>query len=310
MKFIEKIFSVKNNETRTNKVITLLGIKIKLKKKHLTIQEKNNTETQDVNEVLDQHIQELLNQNTSLKNSAKKKRCFILATGPSIKEQDLKLLAGEDVFSISNFFLHEDIETINPKYHFFAPYHEPLILQNYIDWLNLADEKLPKSTKMVLATSNEYLVKEYNLFTNREIIYVEFKGIDLEEPINIDITKPIMAPQTGPIMILPVCAYIGYKEIYLVGQDMNRMASYGGTTQNFYENDPRVNATDKNNWIDIIPELERTLIMFKQFKKYADYFKEKKIKFYNLSPISWLSFVEKKDFNKILNKQEDTCKNQ
>ena len=43
--------------------------------------------------------------------------------------------------------------------------------------------------------------------------------------------------------------------------------------------------------------------MFKQFKKYADYFKKQNIKFYNLSPVSWLSFIEKKDFYEVLNRK-------
>lgn len=252
----------------------------------------------------------LCSKNKELHNIANKKRCFILATGPSIKQQDLTKLQGEDVFSISNFFLHKDINIIKPKFHFFAPYHEPLILENYINWLKLADEKLPRETNIVLASCNEYLVKEYGLFPTRTIFYVDLKPIDLESPLNTDITLPVMAPQTGPIMILPVCDYMGYKEIYLVGQDMNRLANYGGTTQNFYDNDPRKNATDANNWIDIIPEMERTLIMFKQFKKYADYFQQKEIKFYNLSPASWLSFIEKKDFNNVLENKENICKNQ
>lgn len=254
---------------------------------------------------------ELTIKNLELKNNAQKKRCFLLATGPSIKNQDLSLLQGEDCFSISNFFLHENINEICPKFHFFAPYHKPLILENYINWLKLADTKLPAETNIILATSNEYLVKEYNLFPNRRIFYVELDGTRLKEPINTDITLPIMAPQTGPIMILPVLAYMGYKEIYLIGQDMNRLASYGNTTPNFYDKDkdPRKNATDENNWIDIIPEMERTLVMFKQFKKYADYFKDNNIQFYNLSPNSWLSFIEKKDFNNVLNRKEAICKN-
>ncbi len=244
----------------------------------------------------------LIQQNTVLKNSTKKKRCFVCATGPSIKEQNLLALKGEDCFSISNFFLHKDIKEIAPKLHFFAPYHPPLVLENYIEWLNIADKELPEETAIVLGVNNEYLVKQYNLFPKRQIFYVELGEVNPDAPINVDLTLPIMAPQTGPIMILPVCAYMGYEEIYLIGQDMNRLASYGATTPNFYQNDkdPRVNATDSGNWIDIIPEMERTLVMFKQFKKYSDYFKEKNIKLYNLSPNSWLSFIEKKDFDEVL----------
>ena len=284
MNLQEIIFSIKINEETKHKIITILGFKFKFK--HINPMFKN-----------------LLKKNVELKNKAEKKRCFILATGPSVNNQDLSLLKGEDCFSTSNFFLHELIQDVKPKFHFLVPYHKPLILENYIEWLKMADEKLPANTNIVLATVTEPMVEKYNLFKNRKVYYVNFGNFNLDkDEINIDITKTIMSPQTGPIMILPFCAYMGYEEIYLVGQDMNRLASYGGTTQNFYKNDPRVNATDKNNWIDIIPELERTLVMFKQFKRYADYFKKCGIKFYNLSPTSWLSFIEKKDYEKLLKK--------
>lgn len=245
----------------------------------------------------------LIKKNVHLKNNATKRRCFVLTTGPSVNNQDLTLLKGEDCFSVSNFFLHENITDIRPKYHFFAPYHKPLILENYIEWLKMADEKLPPETNIVLATVTEELVSKYNLFKNRKIYYIKLGKFDLDKmKINVDLTKTLMAPQTGPVMILPVCAYMGYEEIYLIGVDMNRIATFGETTRNFYTKDPRKNATDKNNWIDIIPEMERTLVMFKQFKKYAEYFKNKNVKFYNLSPKSWLTFIEKKEFNEILEK--------
>ena len=114
----------------------------------------------------------LLN-NKELKGLGKGKRAFILATGPSVNEQDLTKLEGEDCFSVSNFFLHKDINIIRPKLHFFAPYHEPLILENYIQWLNMADEKLPEDTNIVLALSNKYIKEKYNLFPNRKIYYLD-----------------------------------------------------------------------------------------------------------------------------------------
>ena len=293
----------KKVKTGNKRKIYLLGIKIlsyKSAKGHPQ-NTKNLTPAKSLERIsqsFNLETNDLTKKNQSLKNSAQKKRCFVLATGASIKQQNLKLLAGEDCYSISNFFLHEDLNIIKPKFHFFAPYHEPLILENYIEWMNLADKTLPKETEMFLCDSNEYLVKQYNLFKNRKIHYLHFGPVDM--PVNTDITKTIKAPQTGPIMMLPVMEYLGYKEIYLVGQDMNRLAYYGGTTPNFYTHDPRQNATNGNQWVDIIPELERTLIMFRQFNEYADYFKKREIEFYNLSPNSWLSFIAKKDFNEIL----------
>jgi len=46
----------------------------------------------------------------------KGKRAFLLAASSSSKQENLKLLAGEDCFSISNFYLHYDIRIINLDY--------------------------------------------------------------------------------------------------------------------------------------------------------------------------------------------------
>src|SRR5262245_2341778 len=92
----------------------------------------------------------ILSKNKPFKGQGKGKRAFLLTTGPSIKIENLKLLEGEDCFSVSNFFLHEDISLIKPKFHFFAPYHPPLVLDNYIEWLQQADKQLPSETGIFL----------------------------------------------------------------------------------------------------------------------------------------------------------------
>jgi len=60
-----------------------------------------------------------------LKDKHLGERCFILATGPSIQEQDLTVLEGELCIAVSHFFLHKDIKRISPRYHVLAPYHPP-----------------------------------------------------------------------------------------------------------------------------------------------------------------------------------------
>ena len=47
----------------------------------------------------------ILRKNRALNNRHVGERCFILATGPSIKKQDLKLLRGETCIALSNFFV-------------------------------------------------------------------------------------------------------------------------------------------------------------------------------------------------------------
>ena len=178
-----------------------------------------------------------------------------------------------------------------PKYFNFK------ILENYIECLKLADEKLPKETNIVLALSNKYIAEEYNLFPNRKIFYLDLCCL---EKVQTDIEKPVMTPQTGPIMMLPVLDYMGYRTINLVGCDLNILKNYKSKVENFYDEDPRKNATNDACWGTIIDELNATLKVFSQFEKYNTFFEEKGVKFNNLSPDSWLDFVNMKDFTKEL----------
>lgn len=245
----------------------------------------------------------IIEKNIILKDQGKGKRAFLLATGPSLKLENLKLLAGEDCFSVSNFFLHEDINIINPKFHFFAPYHKPLDLNNYVEWLKLADEKLPHETKIFLGHATYDLVNEYHLFPNREIFYL-YLSDDIKTK-KIDLTKPVLAPQTSPLMIIPVLIYMGYKEIYLLGCDHTTLRDYKKTVTNFYNpnEDIRKNATDINCWRGIIQNHKFSLNVFLQYQWYKDILEKfYSINIYNLSKDSWLDLFPFLNLDKIIKK--------
>ena len=244
----------------------------------------------------------LVEKNSLLKWTWKWKRAFILATWPSINDNDLKKLKWEDCFSISNFFLHDDINIINPKCHFFAPYHKPLILENYVERLKQSDKILPKDTKIILWHTTKEYVDKYNLFPNRKIFYLYLSPFAIKN--NYNIKHPVLAPQTWPQMILPVLFYMWYSEIYLLWCDHNTLKTYGENRKDFYdrEKDIRKNAADKNWWMwNIIKELESQLWMFKQYKYYKSVSDKNWIKIINLSEDSWLDIFEKSNLNKILN---------
>lgn len=256
-------------------------------------------------EISNNNLFEILKNNDEIKNYKSKNRAFLLATGPSIKQENLKLLQGEDCFSISNFFLHPDISVIKPKFHFFAAYHPPLILEEYINWLKKADETLPAETNIILDISTKQMVDQYDLFSNRKIYYLLLRSVDKIE--KIDLKSTIMAPQTGPLMILPVLISMGYEKIYLLGCDHDVLKYYKSNIENFYDNkdDPRRNATDKNSWEGIIESHIYSMNVFIQYKKYIDYINENKInsRIINLSKNSWLDFVEMNNLENIISKQ-------
>ena len=84
-----------------------------------------------------------LNKNRVLKDSFKGKECFILGCGPSIKKQDLKVLAGKLSISISNFFVHPDFNIIKPEFHLFPQRHRPLTPEQFTVWWQDAEKYFP-----------------------------------------------------------------------------------------------------------------------------------------------------------------------
>lgn len=236
----------------------------------------------------------------NLELNSDKKRAFILATGPSIKEQDLKLLGGEDVFSISNFYLHKDLDSTNPKMHFFAPYHKPLILENYIEWLKEADERLPKSTTIALGHKTKKIVEKYNLFQDREVNYFYLSSSVSKKlkPLNY----PILAPQTGVIMMFQVLFNMGYKEIYLLGLDHTWILSYkSGIVDNFYDkkDDKRENAGIIAH--GIYQEFKDYIKIWEQYSIVKDLAEQNKVNIYNLSLDSMLDLFEFKKYEEVIN---------
>lgn len=249
-------------------------------------------------------IRHELIKNTALHNIGVGKCAFVCATGPSIKQENLQLLAGQDCFSVSNFFLHKDIEYISPRLHFFAPYHKPLILENYVAWLRQADEHLPKETNIVLGHTTYELVKQNNLFPQRTIFYVY---LDQFHDMNkkIDLTTRILTPQTGPLMIIPFLIYMGYSRIYLLGCDHTVLRDFKKPINHFFDKelDARINASDKHAWANIITELECNKNVFLCYLFYKKICTSKGITIINLSKDSWLDMFPFDSLENVINKE-------
>ena len=181
---------------------------------------------------------EILNKNNFLKTKKNNKRAFLIATGPSLKLENLNLLKNEDCFTISNAFLLKEINIIKQILHFFAPYHEPITKKSFIKWLNKCDKQLPLKTDIVMNYDDRELINK-NLFKNRNIFFLKIS--DKINLFHINLIKPIPKFQTGSLMVLPVLMNMGYKKIYLLGCDHNQLKNFNSTIENFYDekNDPR-----------------------------------------------------------------------
>jgi len=218
------------------------------------------------------------------------KECFLLATGPSIKDFQVSNLIGKDCFTVSNFYLHEKIIELNPIAHFIAAYHAPISRENFIQWIEQIDRSLPSRTILVTDLRNKILFEESGINSKRLVIYLP--TFPKYKVFNISKFGSQMRPASVPILALPVLMMLGYHEINLLGCDHNTLKNYKDSVENFYDNsrDPRIGATDKSSWsnYNIIRALRDNLLLFTQYQELYKYAVRRHIQIRNLSSSSWL----------------------
>lgn len=174
----------------------------------------------------------LFTANKELANRHVGERCFILCTGPSIKDQDLSRLAGELVISVSNAYLHKDFASYRPKYNCVPQITYGLMTEeDVVSWFQDMHCGIGDA-EMVLANSERKLVDERRLFPGRTVHYLNMRG-DPRESATVDLTGEVPSPQSVSIMASMLALYMGCKEIYLLGTDHDQFLT--GKYTYFYE---------------------------------------------------------------------------
>lgn len=168
--------------------------------------------------------------NAKFKDKHKGERCFILATGPSIKTQDLSLLQHETCIGVSQFFFHEQIDTIRPEYHVLAPFHAPF----KFDACRKIFEGLKHAYSWPVDCFLGYFPYEYSTYdflqANNELTpqnthYINYTGADqldeknVNSPLRWDICQIPFSARTVVYSAVQVATYMGFQEIYLLGCD-------------------------------------------------------------------------------------------
>ena len=78
----------------------------------------------------------------------------------------------------------------------FANYQEPLLVDDYTEWLVEANRQLPKDTSICLSYDVK-MVDANNIFNERETFYFAFEKEYTLNGLKID--KPFASPHTSPI---------------------------------------------------------------------------------------------------------------
>ncbi len=181
--------------------------------------------------------QALLSANRGLASDGFRDRCFIVANGPSVKQQDLTLLRGETVFVMNAFYLHPDYDRINPTYHCAVDPDAFVDTPDARAWLGDLD-RVGKRTTFLFPVDAEPLIRRAGLFKGRSIHYLLLCDQGCETGrIRTDLTRPLSSVLCVTLACLLAAVWMRFREVYLLGCDHDWLAT-PGKLAHFYEQDP------------------------------------------------------------------------
>lgn len=153
-----------------------------------------------------------------LENKHKGERCFIIGTGPSLKETSLNLIKDEVLFGVNTLYNGFRKYNIYPQYYAVG---DPLTFrENY-------REILPLNTTLFIGDGAlDIYLKDYSYYaqlSKRKPLAVRMLGLMWHtQKFSTDMVDGAYNGDTVVIDIpLQMCYYMGFSEVYLVGIDLD-----------------------------------------------------------------------------------------
>lgn len=146
----------------------------------------------------------------ALKDSHKGERCFIIGTGPSLTIQDLELLQGEVTFATNRIYELFPKTTWRPTYYVNQD-HE--LIKTFGD--NIRDIDVERIF-LPVDYAQRFPGEKYSFFVLK---HKEFFPQDA--PFSTDISRYLAQGFTVTYGAIQIAAYMGFKEMYLLGIDHN-----------------------------------------------------------------------------------------
>lgn len=192
-------------------------------------------------------------------------RCFIIGNGPSLSPKDLDMIKNEISFSCNKIYKLFDKTQWRPYYY---------VVDDYgfvsTDYNNIINNVVAKA-KFIGIEFEKKLVKP---FEDTDIIIMKEKTIlhDNVPEWNLNIDQYICAGHTVTFPMIQLAIYMGFKEIYLLGNDCSYLATFENgkkANNHFYEsNDDRLSQQDAEN-------------LFYAFEAISECAKENDVQIYN-----------------------------
>lgn len=198
------------------------------------------------------------------------KRCFIIGNGPSLKLSDLDRLAEEDCFACNRIYGLYDKTAWRPKY--YCSQDKKVLEQIKDDLVFAADncEEVFLPYNFMDLYSEDLLNKmNVNLFYHPYVSVYSRDGNYPEGlmPFSDDISRQIYDGLSITYGMLQIAAYMGYKEIYLIGIDHNYPMKNGvvDAGQSYAEGIKPIDMSTQ-----FPPELLLCEVSFREAKRYCE----------------------------------------
>ena len=176
----------------------------------------------DVHDLLFTHPD--LKKNVEMKDKYNNERIFILGSGSSILLYDLKVFSNECVMTQNSFHMHNDISDINPTFHCVVPYYQTDKEHSiWVDYINDMKVRMPNSL-FIWGLNTKSLIDKYHEDLRDKSYYLRTRyNLLTLNKAKVNISKTIMNIPTVLTQCLTVAIYLGFKEIYLLGFDLDQI---------------------------------------------------------------------------------------
>ena len=220
-------------------------------------------------------------------------RCFIIATGPSLRMEDVQKLGKEVTFSLNTFYKGYRYSDFRPDYYFIG---DPGVLVDFDNSdINLSElakkavflnDMIGRMDEKVIPIPINYLDHWFN-YGNPDYNY--YKNLRFSD----DILWGIYDKWTSTISLIEIAIYMGCKEIYLLGVDCN----FSLKNLHFVKTDYDDEAWSPNKNLDAAEVQQLSNIIGYEFIRHEA--EKRGVQIYNATKGGSLEVFERVDFDEI-----------
>lgn len=216
-------------------------------------------------------------------------RCFIIGNGPSLRASDLDLLENEDCFGCNEIYKIYSKTSWRPKYY--------VIIDRY----SKSSPEIIRDIECGTMFLSDYYWRFNQVLREDTIcLHQSYNWNENQYKFSSDVAKKIICSPTVTYASMQIAAYLGYKEIYLLGVDHNYAFE-------FAPDGSVVNTGQKNTHFfkDEIPEdiIADVWGMTKAYESCRNYAKQNNIIVKNATRGGRLKVFDRVDFDELMKAQ-------